>query len=103
MTSAVPIRARIFSRLGSSAVSRNTIQVAAEAHSAAESTPIFASCSSAPRKASDAISRDTVNPTPAIAPAPVTAAHPIGGRMRPRLSRVTSQAAPTVPAGFPTR
>jgi len=30
---------------------------------------------------------------PAIAPAPVTAAQPIGGRIRPRLSRVRSQAA----------
>ena len=52
-------------------------------------------------KASEAISRDTMKPMPAMAPAPVTAAQPTGGRIAPRLTRVSSQAAPTVPAGFP--
>ena len=102
MTCEVPSRARICSRLGSSAVTRNTIQVSADAHRAADKTPTFASCSCSPRKASEAISRDTVNPMPAIAPAPATAAQPIGGRIRPRLIRVSSQAAPVVPAGLPT-
>ena len=64
--------------------------------------PSFASASWLPWKASEAISRDTMNPMPATAPAPVTAAQPTGGRIRPRLTRVSSQAAPTVPAGLPT-
>src|SRR5881398_2348560 len=37
---------------------------------------------------------------PAIDPAPATAAQPTGGRMRPALSFVTSQAAPMKPAGI---
>ena len=55
-----------------------------------------------PLKARVAISRETVKPMPAIAPAPATAAQPTGGRSRPRLSRVTSQDAPTMPIGLPT-
>src|SRR5262249_20822332 len=89
-------------RLGSSAVMRKTAQPSAEAHNAADRMPAFASASCAPPKASEAISSDTMNPMPAIAPAPVTAAQPTGGRIAPRLSRVSSQAAPAVPAGFPT-
>jgi len=42
-----------------------------------------------------------MKPMPATAPAPVTAAQPTGGRIAPRLTRVSSQAAPTVPAGLP--
>jgi hypothetical protein len=38
---------------------------------------------------------------PAMAPAPVTAAQPTGGRIVPRLIRTSSQAAATVPAGLP--
>jgi hypothetical protein len=102
MVSAVPSSARARSRLGSSAVSRKTAQPSADAHSAADRMPTFASASWVPRKASEAISSDTMKPMPATAPAPVTAAQPTGGRIRPRLTRVSSQAAPTVPAGFPT-
>ena len=61
----------------------------------------FASASRLPWKASEAISSDTVKPMPAMAPAPVTAAQPAGGRTRPRLIRASSQAAATVPAGLP--
>jgi hypothetical protein len=39
---------------------------------------------------------------PAMAPAPVTAAQPTGGRIVPRLIRTSSQAAATVPGGLPT-
>ena len=53
-------------------------------------------------KASDAISSETVNPMPATAPPPSTDTHPTGGRMRPRLSLVTSAAAPVMPIGLPT-
>ena len=102
MVSAVPSSARARSRFGSSAVSRKTTQLSAEAHSAADSTPTFASASWLPWKASEAISSDTMKPMPATAPAPVTAAQPTGGRIAPRLTRASSQAAPTVPAGFPT-
>jgi hypothetical protein len=48
------------------------------------------------------ISSETVNPMPAMVPAPVTAAQPTGGRSRPRDTRSSSQAAPTVPAGLPS-
>ena len=39
---------------------------------------------------------------PAIAPPPATAAQPTGGRSRPRLSLVTSQATPAIPTGLPS-
>ncbi len=42
-----------------------------------------------------------MKPTPAMVPAPVTAAQPIGGWILPRLTLVSSQAAATVPTGFP--
>ncbi len=98
----VPSRARIFSRLGSSRVTRKTVQVSTDAQNAADRMPSFASASRVPWKASEAMSRATVKPIPAIAPAPATAAQPTGGWMRPRLSRVTSHAAPVVPTGLPT-
>ena len=44
---------------------------------------------------------ETVKPIPAMVPTPVTAAQPTGGRSRPRLSRVSSQDAPAMPAGLP--
>lgn len=53
-------------------------------------------------KASVAISRDTVNPTPAIVPPPVTAAQPTGARRRPRDTVVTSHDIPTIPTGLPS-
>ena len=62
----------------------------------------MASASSVPWKASEAISSDTVKPIPAIVPVPSTAAQPTGGRMRPRLTVVTSQAIPVVPSGLPS-
>ena len=43
--------------------------------------PTFASASWVPWKASEAISSDTMKPIPAMAPAPVTAAQPTGGRI----------------------
>ena len=100
--SAVPRSARRRSRFGSIAVSRKTSQVSADAPAAADRMPTLASASSVPRKASEAISRDTMKPMPAMVPTPVTAAQPIGGRIRPRLTFVSSHAAPTVPAGFPS-
>ena len=86
MSVEVPSRARTFSRLGSSRVTRNTVQVSADAQNAADRMPSFASASRVPWKASEAMSRATVKPIPAIAPAPATAAQPTGGWMRPRLS-----------------
>ena len=59
--------------------------------------PTLASASSASWKASEAISRDTMNPMPAMVPTPVTAAQPTGGRILPRLIRARSHAAATVP------
>ena len=44
-----------------------------------------------PWKASVAIRSETVKPMPAIAPPPSTDAQPTGGRIRPRLSLVTSR------------
>src|ERR1700744_1680297 len=85
MTSAVPSRASSFSRLGSLATTLNTAQLSPDATSTADSTPTLASCRVAPVKASEAISSDTVKPTPAMAPVPATAAQPIGGRTRPLL------------------
>ena len=38
------------------------------------------------------MSSATVKPTPAIVPLPSTAAHPTGGRIRPREIRVTAHA-----------
>src|ERR1700722_2596592 len=98
----VPSRAGIFSRLGSRRVARNTVQVIADEQNAADRMPSFASASRGPWKESEAISRATVKPIPAIVPAPTTPAQPTGGRIRPRLSLVTSQAAPVVPTGLPT-
>ena len=68
-----------------------------DAPSAALRTPSFASSSWTPWNASVAISSETVKPMPAIVPPPATAAQPTGGRSRPRLSRVTSQALPDDP------
>ena len=69
---------------------------------AALSTPSLASSSRSPVNASVAIRIDTVNPMPAIVPPPTTAAHPTGGRSRPRLTTVTSHAVPATPIGLPT-
>ena len=69
---------------------------------AATSTPAFASASTSPRNARVAISSDTVNPVPAMVPLPTSAAHPRGERIRPALSRVTSQVPVTIPTGLPT-
>ena len=69
---------------------------------AALSTPSLASSRRSPLNASVAIRIDTVNPMPAIAPPPTTAAHPTGGRSRPRLQTVTSHAVPAMPIGLPT-
>ncbi len=97
----VPSSALTLSRFGSKAVARNTSQDKTEAVTAADKMPTFASASCTPRKAREAISSETMNPIPAMAPAPVTAAQPTGGLIRPRLARARSQAAPTVPIGFP--
>ena len=98
---AVPISARRRHCFGSRSVARKTVHVAAEATSAAERTPSFASSSRAPWNASVAIRIETVKPMPAIAPPPATAAHPTGGRSRPRLRLVTSHDVPTTPMGLP--
>ena len=90
------------SRVGSLAVVRKMSEVTSEAVTPALSTPSFASSSSDPLKARFEISSETVKPMPAIVPPPASAAQPIGGRSRPRLSRVTSQAPPRTPIGFPT-
>ncbi len=97
----MPISARARERCGSSDVARKTSQASNDAPRAALSTPIFASSRSAPVNASVAISSDTVKPMPAMAPAPATEAQPTGGRTRPPLRRVTSHAAPRMPAGLP--
>ena len=89
-------------RAAARAVARKTTQVSSDAQSAARRMPSLASSSCSPSKASVAMSSDTVKPMPAIAPAPVTAAQPTGGRTRPRVRRVTSQAKPAIPTGLPT-
>ena len=76
---------------------RNTSQLSADAQIAADSTPTLASASWAPWNASEAISKETMKPMPAMAPAPVTAAQPMGGRIVPLLTRLSSHAAPSVP------
>src|SRR5262245_62427338 len=73
-----------------------------EAPRAALRTPTLASSSCAPWKASVEIRMDTVKPTPATVPPPTTATQPTGGEIRPRLRRVTSHEAPTMPIGLPT-
>ena len=98
---AVPISARRRHCFGSRSVARKSVQVVTDATRAALSTPSLASSSRAPWKASVAIRIETVKPMPAIAPPPATAAQPTGGRSRPRLIRVTSQALPTTPIGLP--
>jgi hypothetical protein len=70
---------------------------------AAVSMPSLASARSVPVKASEAITSDTANPIPAAAPAPATAPQPTVGVTRPRLTLLTSHAAPAVPTGLPTR
>ena len=72
-------------------MSRYTTQVSSDETTAADSAPSFASASSAPEKARSAISSATVKPMPAMVPLPSTAAQPTGGRIRPWLSRVTTE------------
>ena len=72
------------------------------AHSAAASTPTLASASSGPVKASEAMSSETVNPMPAMVPAPMIEAQPAGGRRRPLLSQVTRNVVPEMPSGLPS-
>ena len=99
---AVPSSALIRSGCGSSAVARKTTQVSDEASTAAVRTPSFASSSVSPWKARLAMRSETVKPMPAMKPPPATAAQPTGGRRRPRVSFVTSSAAPVTPTGFPS-
>ena len=87
---------------GSRAVARRTSQLSSAELAAALSTPSFACSSCSPWKARVAISSETVNPMPAIAPPPATAAQPTGGRSRSRLSLVTSQDMPPIPIGLPS-
>ena len=47
------------------------------------------------------MSRDTVNPMPAIVPAPRIDAQPAGGRSRPLLTLVTRYETPAMPSGLP--
>ena len=82
-------------------MARNTSQVTSDAQRTALRMPTFASSSRSPSNARVATSKATVKPTPAIVPAPLTAAQPTGGRRRPPLSRVTSQEPPMMPTGFP--
>ena len=82
-------------------MARNVTQVSSDAPAAAPRMPSLASSSSTPEKARVAISSATVKPIPAIVPPATTAAHPTGGRSRPRLSRATSQETPTMPTGLP--
>ena len=42
-----------------------------------------------------------MKPMPATAPPPASAAQPTGSRSLPRLSRVASHEAPTIPTGLP--
>ena len=102
ISSAVPTSARVLTGFGSSAVIRNTTQVTAAARAAAARMPILASASWSPRNASDAISSETVKPMPALAPPPVTAAQPTGGRSRRRVNTVTNHDTPRMPTGLPT-
>ncbi|KUJ36995.1 hypothetical protein ADL25_30135 [Streptomyces sp. NRRL F-5122] len=51
-------------------------------------------------KARVAISRETVNPTPARVRLPRTAPHPTEGRSRPRLTRSTAQDPARTPSGL---
>ena len=69
---------------------------------AADSAPSLALSRSSPLNAREAIRRATVKPMPAIVPLASTAALPMGGRIRPRLSRVTAQELPTTAMGLPT-
>ncbi len=80
---------------------RNTSHESAVAHTAALSTPSFASCSCAPWNARLAMSSDTVKPIPATAPPPASAAQPTGRRNLPPLRRVARNDAPRMPAGLP--
>jgi hypothetical protein len=83
-------------------VARETNQVSTEETSAALRMPSLACSSCSPLKARVAISSDTVNPIPAMVPAPATAAQPTGGRSFPLLSTETSHEPPTIPIGLPT-
>ncbi len=103
MTSAVPSSARNLARTGSLFTTRKMTQVRAAAATTADRMPSFASASTSPCRASDAISRDTVKPIPATVPVPATAPQPTDGRTRPWLTLLTSHAHPTVPSGLPTR
>ena len=97
-----PSRALSRDFAGSSSASRYTTQVRTLATTAADSAPSLASSSRASWNARVAISSATVKPMPEMVPLPITAAHPIGGRTRPRLSRVTTHEVATTATGLPT-
>ena len=78
-----------------------TSQASTAESTAAVRIPRVASLRALPRKAIEAINSETVNPVPAVAPPPMTAAHPTGGRSRPRLAFVTRAEARVTPSGLP--
>src|SRR4051794_41740587 len=82
-------------------MTRKTVHDTSAAVTAAASTPAFASARCSLSKASDAMSSETVKPTPADAPAPVTEPQPTGGRNRPRDTAVTSIEGAGMPIGLP--
>jgi protein-disulfide isomerase len=102
MSRVSPSSSRARRSAGSSCVTRSTPQVSPAATSTADSAPSLASASCSPWNARVAISKATVKPIPAMAPLPATAAAPIGGRIRPWLSRVTAQELTITAIGLPT-
>src|SRR4051812_45779998 len=101
MAADVPSSARARAFAGNASITRNTAQDSNAAVTAAARTPALACARCVLSKASDAIRSETVNPTPADAPAPVTEPHPTGGRNRPRVTAGTRHHVPAVAARLP--
>ena len=101
MISDLPSRTLARAGPGSRVVTKNTDQLSSAEATAAVRMPRVASLNAFPVNATDAMRRETVNPIPAIVPAPSTAAQPTGGRSRPPVNLVTSAAMPVTPIGLP--
>ena len=98
---ALPSSARSRVRGESRSSPWKTTQVSPVARMTPDRMPSLASLSTVPVKASEAMSSETVNPMPPPSP-PHDRAPADRGRQPPRVSLLTSHAAPAVPTGLPT-
>ncbi len=98
----MPLICRARTVFGSRRTNLITVHAITGATIAEPSTPSLASARCSPLNASPEISRETVNPIPATAPAPNSSGQLIGGRGPWKIGRDASHDAPTIPTGLPS-